>query len=385
MRQADQKKIVLVVDDAPANIQIVKSILNDLYKIRVATSGAKALELANVKPPPDLILMDVMMPEMNGYEVCKQLKLGPETRDIPVIFLTGQTHVDEETTGFDVGAVDYIHKPFSPAVVKARVQTHLVLRGMSEQLTQQLLAIQKELETARKIQLSILPSEIPKIEGLDIAARYVPMTAVAGDFYDFIVVDDKHIGILVADVSGHGMPAALIASMLKIALSAQVVHAADPAKVLSGLNQALCGKFQHHYVTAMYLFVDMQERTLRYAGAGHPPLLLRDESSKGVRDVVENGLFLGTFPFATYSSVELPLRAGDRVLLYTDGISEATNPGGVEFGVVCFRRFLEAEESDSADQFADRLLEELSHWSDRGSAGELDDDLTMVAIHVKPD
>ena len=224
--------------------------------------------------------------------------------------------------------MDYIHKPFSPAVVKARVQTHLTLRGIREQLAQQLLSIQKELETARQIQLSILPSVIPRIEGLDIAARYLPMTAVAGDFYDFIVVDEKHIGILVADVSGHGMPAALIASMLKIALSAQVSHAADPAQVLSGLNQALCGKFQHHYVTAAYLFVDMQKRTLTYAGAGHPPLLLREGPSKCVRDVTENGLFLGRFPFATYSSVELPLNAGDRALLYTDGIPGNDKPCG---------------------------------------------------------
>jgi serine phosphatase RsbU (regulator of sigma subunit) len=122
------------------------------------------------------------------------------------------------------------------------VQTHLALRAIRELFAQQLLTIQKELETARQIQLSILPSEIPKIQGLDIAARYVPMTSVAGDFYDFIVVDEKHIGILVADVSGHGMPAALIASMLKIALSTQEAHAADPAQVLWGLNHALCGK-----------------------------------------------------------------------------------------------------------------------------------------------
>jgi phosphoserine phosphatase RsbU/P len=385
MNEADQKQTVLLVDDAPANIQIVNSILKDIYKIRIATSGVKALELAKITPLPDLILLDVMMPDKNGYEVCTQLKLGQETRDIPVIFLTGQTHVDEETRGFEVGAVDYIHKPFSPAVVKARVQTHLMLRGIREQLAQQLLAIQKELETARQIQLSILPSEIPKIEGLDIAARYVPMTAVAGDFYDFIVVDDKHIGILVADVSGHGMPAALIASMLKIALSAQGAHAADPAQVLLGLNQALCGKFQHHYVTAAYLFVDMQKRTLTYAGAGHPPLLLRDGASKVVRGVAENGLFLGRFPFATYSSVELPLTAGDRALLYTDGIPETTNPAGVEFGAACFNQLLETEQSTSADHFADRLLEELSRWSAQGSDDELDDDITMVAIHVKSD
>jgi sigma-B regulation protein RsbU (phosphoserine phosphatase) len=381
MNEADQKQTVLVVDDAPANIQIVKSILKDVYKIRIATSGAKALELANMTPPPDLILLDVMMPDMDGYEVCTQLKLRLETRDIPVIFLTGQTHVDEETRGFEVGAVDYIHKPFSPAVVKARVQTHLVLRGIRQQLAQQLLAIQKELETARQIQLSILPSEIPQIEGLDIAARYIPMASVAGDFYDFMVVDEKRIGILVADVSGHGMPAALIASMLKIALSAQGPHAADPAQVLLGLNQALCGKFQHHYVTAAYLFVDMQKRTLTYAGAGHPPLLLRD--CKGVRDVAENGLFLGRFPFATYSSVVLPLTAGDRALLYTDGIPETTNPAGVEFGSGCLKRFLAAEQSISADHFAGQLLEELSCWSARGSGEDLDDDITMVAIHVK--
>jgi phosphoserine phosphatase RsbU/P len=361
----------------------VKSILKDLYTICAATSGRKALELAKATPPPDLILLDVMMPEMDGYEVCRQLKLDPETRGIPVIFLTGQTRVDEETRGFEVGAVDYIHKPFSPAVVKARVQSHLALRAIRELFAQQLFTIQKELETARQIQLSILPAEIPKIEGLDIAVRYIPMTAVAGDFYDFIVLDEKHIGILVADVSGHGMPAALIASMLKIALSAQVVHAADPAQVLSGLNQALCGKFQHHYVTAAYLFVDMQKRTLTYAGAGHPPLLLWGGSAKGVRDVLENGLFLGIFPFATYSSVELVFKPGDRVLLYTDGISESTNPAEIQFGVDRFKQFLETEQSTSADQFADRLLEELFRWSTRGPAE--DDDITMVAIHIKDD
>jgi phosphoserine phosphatase RsbU/P len=186
---------------------------------------------------------------VDGYEVCSQLKLDPKTKDIPVIFLTGRTHVEEETRGFDVGAVDYIHKPFSPAVVRARVQTHLALRGTREQLARQLLTIQKELETARKIQLSILPSGIPKIEGLDIAARYVPMTSVAGDFYDFIVVDEKHIGILVADVSGHGMPAALIASMLKIALSTQGAHAADSGASAIGPESSAVrkvpGAFRH--------------------------------------------------------------------------------------------------------------------------------------------
>src|SRR5579862_8207208 len=116
MNEPNQKKTILLVDDAPANIQVANAILKDTYKVRIATNGAKALELANATPPPDLILLDVMMPEMDGYEVCSRLKLESQTRDIPVIFLTGQTETEDETRGFEVGAVDYIHKPLSPAI-----------------------------------------------------------------------------------------------------------------------------------------------------------------------------------------------------------------------------------------------------------------------------
>ena len=377
-----EQKLILVVDDTPVNISVITGALKDTYRTKVATSGAKALTIAAADEKPDLILLDVMMPEMDGYEVCRRLKADPATREIPVIFLTAQTEAEDETRGFEAGAVDYVHKPFSPAVVKARVQTHIVLRETREKLAQQLQAIQKELETARRIQYSILPETMPQIDGLDIAARYVPMTSVAGDFYDFVVVDNKHVGILVADVSGHGMPAALIASMLKIALAAQAAHAGDPAQVLQGLNQALCGKFQHHYVTAAYAFVDMEKRTLTYAGAGHPPMLLWGAGQPGVRDVIENGLFLGKFGFATYSSIEVPLTPGDRGLLYTDGVSETNNREGAEFGSERFRQFLEAEKDGSADQLADRLLEELARWSGRGGSEDLDDDITIVTFRV---
>jgi serine phosphatase RsbU (regulator of sigma subunit) len=229
--------------------------------------------------------------------------------------------------------------------------------------------------------LSILPREIPKIVGLDIAARYVPMTAVAGDFYDFIVVDEKRLGILVADVSGHGMPAALISSMLKIALAAQAAQARDPAAVLSGLNQALCGKFQGHYVTAAYALVDMEKRSICYAGAGHPPLLLRNRSTGSTREITENGLFLGAFLKATYSAVEVPFKEGDWGVLYTDGILEATDPSKQEFGADRFKLFLESHRDLGVDQFVDALLDELSNWSDRASGREAEDDVTVLAIH----
>jgi phosphoserine phosphatase RsbU/P len=378
-----EKKTVLVVDDAPANIQVVNSILKDIYKVRVATDGAKALVLAKTEPPPDLILLDVIMPGMDGYEVCARLKADPATADIPVIFLTVQAESEDETHGFEVGAVDYIHKPFSPAVVKARVQTHLVLRGIRELLARQLDALRKELETARQIQLSILPTQLPQIKRLDIAARYIPANSIGGDFYDFIVIDEQHLGILIADVSGHGMAAALISSMLKIALSTQVANAADPAKVLFGLNQALCGKFDHHFVTASYLLVDLEKRILTYAGAGHPPMWLWGPATEGVLEVAENGLFLGTFPWATYSSVQLPLSEDIWILLYTDGVSEAANSAEEEFGTTRFREFLLGCQSDSATQFANQLVAELSSWAARSTGTESNDDVSFVAVHVR--
>jgi sigma-B regulation protein RsbU (phosphoserine phosphatase) len=380
MANAGEKKTVLVVDDAPANLQIVNSILKDEYKIRVATSGAKALALVKVQPLPDLILLDVVMPDMDGYEVCGILKATPEARDIPVIFLTGKTEADDETKGFDMGAVDYIHKPFLAAVVKARVHTHLMLREAREQLSRQLIAINSELEMARKIQLAILPHATPKIMGLEIAARFVPMGSVAGDFYDFLVVDEKHVGILIADATGHGLPAALIASMLQMALAAQFAQASQPARVLAGLNQALCGKFTTHFVTAAYIFLDMELGAMKYAGAGHPALLLWRASTRKTAELEENGMVLGLFGDATYDEIEVTMEPGDRVVLYTDGILEASNSSQELYGADRFKRFLELNCSVGANELSDVMLDELCEWSGRAEGRGQEDDITLLTV-----
>lgn len=237
------------------------------------------------------------------------------------------------------------------------------------------------METARQIQLSILPREIPAIKGLDIAARYIPMTSVAGDFYDFILIDEHRIGILVADVSGHGMPAALISSMLKIALDGQSGCALEPARVLAGLNRVLCGKFQGHFVTAMYVVVDTEKQSLLYAGAGHPPLVMMDYSAGVARDFVENGLFLGTFPEATYTSIEISFKPGDSGVLYTDGVLEMTDSSDEQFGLDRLKQFLQENQNLSAGKFVDSLLDKLSGWSGLASGREPEDDLTLLAFH----
>jgi phosphoserine phosphatase RsbU/P len=383
MSSEADKQVILLVDDTPANIHIAQAILRDEFKIRVATSGVKALELVKIEPLPALVLLDIEMPGMDGYDVCNRLKADPQTRDIPVIFLTAKTESEDETRGFEVGAVDYVHKPFSPTVVKARVRTHLTLRATSQQLAQQLLAINNELEMARQIQLAILPRETPKIRGLDIAARYLPMSSVAGDFYDFIIVDEQHVGILIADVSGHGLPAALIASMLQVALTAQLGHASEPGRVLEGLNRALCGKFTNHFVTAAYVFVDMEKNSISYAGAGHPPLLLWSASTRSTSEVLQNGLFLGHFPEETYSILQLPVGAGDKAVLYTDGILEASNPLGEMFGTDRFKQFLDSDHHPGAERLADSVLNELSRWSGHPQGEGQQDDMTLLSIEFK--
>ena len=377
---AGHKKTLLVVDDAPANIQVVQSILKDEYKIRVATSGEKALELVKSQPLPDLILLDVMMPGLDGYQVCERLKAAPETRDIPVIFLTGLTDVGDETKGLEVGAVDYIRKPFSPAIVKARVRTQLLIRDSREQVNRQVQAVNNELEMARHIQLSILPSRPPAIHGLSVAARYLPMTTIAGDYYDYLLIDEKHLGILVADVSGHGAPSALITSMLKIVLAEQGRHASDPAKVLGGMNDALCGKFARHFVTAAYVFLDLEKGVLRYGGAGHPPLSIWRAANGKAQAIEENGLLLAQFPEETYTSVELPFEPGDRILLNTDGVSECPNPDGEEFGTARLLAFLDQNRELQAEGLADAVIETICQWSNQPRGQNQHDDITFLAI-----
>jgi len=377
------QKLILIVDDTPLNIGVISGALKDSYKTKVATNGEKALALASAEEKPDLILLDIMMPGMDGYEVCSRLKSDPATREIPVIFLTGQTAAEDETRGFEVGAVDYVHKPFSPAVVKARVRSHIFLREARAQLASQLLSLNNELEMARQIQLSILPHSIPKLPGLEIAARFLPMTSVAGDFYDFIEIDEKHIGILIADVSGHGLPSALIASMLQVALTAQAGHASDPAKVLLGLNHALCGKFTYNFVTAAYVYVDLEKNLMRYAGAGHPPVLQWRNSTGQTAKLLENGLVLGMVEEATYDTLELPLELGDRYVLYTDGVLEATNSAREEFGADRFMRFIENHKHLVADQFSETFLTELSRWSNQTAEQGQQDDITLLVIDFK--
>ena len=235
----------------------------------------------------------------------------------------------------------------------------------------QLKEIQKELEVARRIQLSILPSEFPPSANFRVAARYVPMTSVAGDFYDYIIADDHQVGLLIADVSGHGVPAALIAAMVKLAAASQRAVAAKPCQFLTGMNSALLGNTQDHFVTAAYAHLNSVSGELRYSAAGHPPLLLVRNGR--VTQIEENGLMLAAFEFASYSTAVHKLETDDRIVMYTDGVVEASNAAGDFFGHDALCDLLTRTRELPPDMAADSIIFSVRQWS-----GKQDDDLTIL-------
>lgn len=241
-----------------------------------------------------------------------------------------------------------------------------------------LLTIESELETARQIQISILPERVPALPRLRVAAAYHPMSAVAGDFYHFIELDDQRLGVLVADVSGHGVPAALIAVMMKTAVQSIVSCAHSPREVLRGLNQMLSGQGHNQFITSAYLFIDAENYRARYSAAGHPPLLL---SRAGTLQRIEsNGLVFGVASEPDYPVRDLELCPGDRLLLYTDGVIEAENAKGQAFGDFKLEQVILGAQMCPLPHLIQRMLDEIRAWQPASMPQQ--DDITIVAIEV---
>jgi sigma-B regulation protein RsbU (phosphoserine phosphatase) len=242
------------------------------------------------------------------------------------------------------------------------------------------ISVQRELETARQIQSSLLPRRAPTRSGLDVAVRYVPMAAVAGDIYDFVEIGPSTLGILVADVMGHGIPAALVASMVKVAFTAQAEHAHDPAAVLTSMNQILCRHLERASVTAVYAVVDTETRRVTFANAGHPPPFFQRRGEVIAEGEPDHGLILGFLSDASYTNQSVEqFAAGDRLLLYSDGVLEARNRTGEFFDGDRVARWLSTIKRTTAERFADVAIRELTRWSDRG---QFEDDVTFVVAEV---
>lgn len=241
-----------------------------------------------------------------------------------------------------------------------------------------LLSIDKELEVARQLQFSILPTAIPEIENVRIAVCYRPMTAVAGDFYEFVCADGNRIGVLVADVTGHGVPAALIASMIKVATQSVEACAHDPREVLRGLNRILFKQLHEQYVSAAYLWMDTEHGKALYSAAGHPPLLRWRDGR--LERIESNGLLFGIVPDPDYPVCDLSIHTGDRFLLCTDGVIEPENARGDSFGDKKLEEVVRNNQSRPPSELSDQLLSEIRLWRPASLAQQ--DDITLIVIDV---
>jgi sigma-B regulation protein RsbU (phosphoserine phosphatase) len=323
--------------------------------------------------PPALVLVAAGM--VAGYRP----KPFPEWRIVLAGFVTFVMFVFHEHA-VEAGIVpwDVRIEPLGMLVFIGSLSYIAMARFFRNQ--RQLIAIDKEMEAARQIQASILPRELPTVAGVEIAARYVPLAAVAGDFYDVIRLDDDTLVMLVADVSGHGVPAALIASMVKVAFVAETARSGDPGAILQGMNGTLCGMFDRAYVTAVCVRLDPAARILSYAIAGHPsPLVVSARDL--VRTLDERGMFIGMFPFATYTTATVSVDGGDRLIMYTDGVTEA--PYGKTddlFGTERLTGFAVRERRLGAGPFADALLSHVATFV--GTQPLPHDDVTIVVVDV---
>ncbi len=239
-----------------------------------------------------------------------------------------------------------------------------------------------DLETARQIQRAILPQSLPVSSSFSIFPSYVPMTLLGGDFYDIHEVDDKHVGVLVADISGHGISAALLASMIKVAFNAHVALADHPSALLESMNKALTGQLNNEFITAAYLWFDFREMICLQASAGHPsPMLLRGSKAED-QPVTNKSIPIGILPDIKYGESTVKLLPGDRIVLYTDGLVEVFNPRGELFGKSRLLSKLEELRNLQGEKISDHLIQTADAWSGKRKNISLDDDVTVIVIDV---
>jgi sigma-B regulation protein RsbU (phosphoserine phosphatase) len=317
---------VLLVDDAKANLDILVEGLKSDHKLSLALNGEMALQIA-ARMPPDLVLLDIMMPGMDGYEVCRRLRAMPETAEVPIMFLSSLEEVQNKTRGFEAGANDYLIKPFEVLEVKARVKSLLKAKAYSDAVKEQ---IASELRVAREIQMGMLPHDFGAVEqafGVHFGAVLEPAREVGGDLYGVCAAGPDRLVIFLGDVSGKGIPASMFmvrAISLARLLSKEI---AEPERILARLNDELSADNPSGmFVTFLCAVFEPASGRLTLANAGHcrPVLLPAGEPPRWA--VPSLGTALGFEPGLEFNRTELILKRGDALILYSDGVSEAFNP-----------------------------------------------------------
>ena len=386
----DRKK-VLVVDDERCNINVLVDLLKPNYKMMVAKNGEQALKAARSDNPPNLIMLDVMMPEMDGYEVCRQLKDDEKTRDIPIMFITAMGHEADEERGFAAGAVDYITKPITASIVEARVKTHLALQHSMESLQDayaiidtQKKRMQGELNVAKDIQLSMLPQVFPAYPDRDEFRIHASMEAareVGGDFYDFFFIDENRLCVVIGDVSGKGVPAALFMAITKALIKSRSADDLSTASILTHVNNEISTNNEAvMFITVFMGIIDVQSGEMTCTNAGHnPPYIKRQDGALNRLDSL-HGPVLGVIDGLAYKEGQIQIEAGDLLLMYTDGVTEAMNPDLNLFEESRLVDILNEKGHDTPESIINEVFTRV-HAFENGA--EQSDDITLLALLFK--
>lgn len=390
---APEPTTVLIVDDNEINRRVLAGMLRkERYTLVHAANGDDALALARANPP-DLILLDIMMPGRDGYEVCATLKAEPRTERVPVVFLSALSETADKIRGLELGAVDYITKPFDQGEVVARVRNQLKIQRLTTEvlranrdLRDKQERIDEDLKAAATIQRTLVPAAPPALDALRVAWRFMPCDRVGGDLFNFAPLGAEALGVFVIDVAGHGVPAAMITVSLSQFLSPGAGHLVDvddgivrpaaPAEVLRRLESEYPLERFDKYITAAYVLIDHTSGHVRYSLGGHPqPVLLR---RSGALEVLEaGGPLIGLGGVLPFDEGELVLAAGDRLVLYTDGLVELAAPDGTPFGEERLHGVVAATRGLPLDAACGCLVETALAFTE-GAAPP--DDITLLAI-----
>lgn len=323
---------ILIVDDVKANVDVLVNALRDEYKLAVALDGESALRSVD-KAVPDLVLLDIMMPGIDGYEVCRRLRAREETRQLPVMFLSALEDVANKTMGFEVGGNDYLTKPFEILEVKARVRSLLEAKLYADAVRE---AAARDLRIAREIQMGILPADLAgftKGLPLEVAAAIEPARQVGGDLYEVLRPADDRVVVALGDVSGKGIPASLFMAVAITVLRTLARDLTDPAEILRRLSDELADRNPRGmFVTIQCLVFDFAAGRVAIAGAGHHELAILAPGQPPRLAYPSTGLPAGLMPGNVIQSETMALSPGDTFVLFSDGVSEAMDIADEFFG-----------------------------------------------------
>jgi len=245
---------------------------------------------------------------------------------------------------------------------------------------QRLVALSHEMNIAKKIQRNILPSEPPRLSGISVDIVYLPVTTIGGDFYHFFEIDNKHTGIFIADVTGHGIPASMIASTVNIAFTLQYNHAAHPDIVLRNINDLLIGKTGNQPITALYCYLDIDHMIVRLSRAGHPYPLYFNSKMGTVEEIKTQGNVMGIWPSSDFHTAQFTIYNGDKIILYTDGLIEIRNKHNHQYNLDKLKKSIIENKHLKGSEFTNTIINEVLQWA--GSKENITDDITVITIDV---